>query len=43
MALHCHRIAFLHPRGGHRIELHAPLDREFQRLLGSLGLRVPAS
>jgi RluA family pseudouridine synthase len=43
LALHCHRIAFLHPRGGHRIELHAPLDREFQRLLGSLGLRVPAS
>jgi RluA family pseudouridine synthase len=43
LALHCHRIALLHPRGDHRIELLAPLDREFLRLLASLGLRVPAS
>lgn len=41
LALHCHRIAFVHPRGSHPIELHAPLDREFARLVESLGLRVP--
>ena len=43
LALHCHRIAFLHPRGGHPVALHAPLDRDFLRLLDSLGLHVPAS
>lgn len=38
LALHCARISFAHPRGGHAIELTAPLDAEFTRLLEALGL-----
>jgi tRNA pseudouridine65 synthase len=38
LALHCHRIEFAHPRGGQPVELHAPLDRAFTRLLESIGL-----
>lgn len=38
LALHCHHISFTHPRGGQPIALSAPLDREFTRLLESLGL-----
>jgi RluA family pseudouridine synthase len=38
LALHCRSIAFIHPRGGHAIELNAPLDREFAQLLETIGL-----
>lgn len=39
LALHCRSIAFTHPRGGQVIELNAPLDRAFTRLLESIGLQ----
>jgi len=39
LALHCHHIAFVHPRGAQRIELNAPLDQDFTRLLESIGLK----
>jgi tRNA pseudouridine65 synthase len=42
LALHCHRIAFRHPRGGHQVELHAPLDQAFTQLLAAIGLNVEA-
>ena len=38
LALHCRRLAFVYPRGGHTVELSAPLDHAFTRLLGSIGL-----
>jgi RluA family pseudouridine synthase len=38
LALHCQRLVFDHPRSGERIELSAPLDSEFARLLESIGL-----
>jgi tRNA pseudouridine65 synthase len=41
LALHCYRITFDHPRGAHPVQLHAPLDREFTRLLEALGLSLP--
>lgn len=41
LALHCSGIAFDHPRGSHPVQLHAPLDREFTRLLKALGLSLP--
>ncbi|MGC4089878.1 MAG: DTW domain-containing protein [Polyangiaceae bacterium] len=41
LALHCYRIAFDHPRAAHPVHLHAPLDREFTRLLQTLGLSLP--
>lgn len=43
LALHCHHIAFVHPRGGHRVELDAPLDREFAGLLEAIGLKGRAA
>jgi tRNA pseudouridine65 synthase len=39
LALHCQSLAFVHPRGGGVVELNAPLDREFARLLESIGLQ----
>jgi len=41
LALHCHRMAFDHPRGGGRLELEAPLGgsgEDFGALLAQLGL-----
>jgi tRNA pseudouridine65 synthase len=38
LALHCHHLAFVHPRSGEPIELSAALDPEFARLLDALGL-----
>ena len=33
MLLHAQRLAFLHPRGGSRIEAVAPADAQFARAL----------
>ena len=41
-ALHAWRLAFLHPRTGEAFRLQADPPEELQRLLDSLGLRVPA-
>ncbi|MFC3552411.1 pseudouridine synthase [Lysobacter cavernae] len=41
MLLHAQRLAFVHPRSGARVEVHAPLDAEFARALALFG-DVPA-
>jgi 23S rRNA pseudouridine1911/1915/1917 synthase len=41
-ALHAWRLAFLHPRTGEAVRLQADPPEDLQRLLESLGLRVPA-
>ena len=41
-ALHAWRLAFLHPRTGEAVRLQADRPEDLQRLLDSLGLRVPA-
>lgn len=38
LALHCHRVAFEHPRGGGRRLIEAPPTPELAELLGRLGL-----
>ena len=43
LALHCHRLTFTHPRGGQSVELNAPLDHDFARLLEATGLSGAAS
>jgi tRNA pseudouridine65 synthase len=39
MLLHAQRLAFVHPRGGERIEAIAPPDAEFARALGLFEIR----
>lgn len=38
LALHCHEITFVHPRGGYPVRLHAALSLDFARLLAAIGL-----
>jgi len=38
LALHCHRMQFVHPRLDKKLEIEAPLDACFQGLLAELGL-----
>ena len=37
MFLHAHRLAFVHPESGERLELVAPLDEELQAVIVNLG------
>lgn len=43
LALHCHSLAFVHPKSGERLEIHAPLAEDFRRLVEQLELteRLP--
>jgi tRNA pseudouridine65 synthase len=38
LALHCHRLAFDHPRTAERVEIEAPLSDDLVALLAQLGL-----
>jgi len=38
LALHCHRLAFRHPRTGEQMLLEAPVDEAFTQLLTKIGL-----
>jgi 23S rRNA pseudouridine1911/1915/1917 synthase len=37
LALHARRLAFAHPRGGQRVECHAPLPDDLAALVAALG------
>jgi tRNA pseudouridine65 synthase len=40
LLLHAAYLAFIHPLTGKKVEIHAPLDKEFQSLLSKLKLAV---
>jgi tRNA pseudouridine65 synthase len=40
MLLHAERLAFPHPQDGRRIEVRAPLDREFQKAMDLFGWQL---
>lgn len=41
LALHCGRLAFVHPRTGAALDVAAPLEGSFAELLETLGLEAP--